>query len=94
MTIRRWMHAYRAGGLARRFDKSESWVSRRVALISELSEAIQEKVRKGAIGAHAAMKHFILWGAAHKMNYGARPVMWSRASRGGRCGAPATEFST
>ena len=47
------------GELARRFDKSESWVSRRVALVSELSETIQEKVRKGAICAHAAMKHLV-----------------------------------
>lgn len=42
--------------LARRFDRSPSWVSRRLALVRELPEAIQQQVRNGAIGAHAAMK--------------------------------------
>lgn len=42
--------------LARRFDRSASWVSRRLALVRELPDAIQQQVRDGAIGAHAAMK--------------------------------------
>lgn len=45
--------------LARRFDKSISWVSRRLALLSELPEAIQALVRAGTLGAHAAMKHLV-----------------------------------
>lgn len=45
--------------LARRFDKSPSWVSRRLALVGELPEAIQELVRKGELAAHAAMKHLV-----------------------------------
>jgi ParB/RepB/Spo0J family partition protein len=45
--------------LARRFDRTKSWVSRRVALVSELPEAVQEHVRAGAIGAHAAMKYLV-----------------------------------
>ena len=45
--------------LARRFDRSKSWVSRRVALVSELPDAVQEQVRSGAIGAHAAMKYLV-----------------------------------
>lgn len=45
--------------LARRFDKSLSWVSRRLALVSELPEAVQELVRKGELSAHAAMKHLV-----------------------------------
>lgn len=45
--------------LARRFDKSESWVSRRLALVRGLPEAIQELVRKGELSAHAAMKHLV-----------------------------------
>lgn len=45
--------------LARRFDKSESWVSRRLSLVSELPEPIQEHVRKGELSAHAAMKHLV-----------------------------------
>ena len=48
-----------AGELARRFDKSTSWVSRRLGLVRELPEAVQELVRAGALAAHAAMKHLI-----------------------------------
>jgi ParB/RepB/Spo0J family partition protein len=47
------------GELARRFDKSPSWVSRRLALVRELPEAVQELVRSGALVAHAAMKHLV-----------------------------------
>jgi ParB/RepB/Spo0J family partition protein len=43
--------------LARRFDRTVSWVSRRLALVTELPPAIQEHVRSGAIAAHAAMKY-------------------------------------
>jgi ParB/RepB/Spo0J family partition protein len=45
--------------LARRFDKTASWVSRRLALVRDLPEAIQAQVRSGAIGAHAAMKYLV-----------------------------------
>jgi ParB/RepB/Spo0J family partition protein len=48
-----------AGELAQRFDKSTSWVSRRLALVSELPESIQEQVRQGQLVAHAAMKHLV-----------------------------------
>lgn len=43
--------------LARRFDRTVSWVSRRLALVSELPPSIQAHVRSGAIAAHAAMKY-------------------------------------
>jgi len=45
--------------LARRFDRTASWVSRRLALVGELPEAVQNHVRSGAIGAHAAMKYLV-----------------------------------
>ena len=45
--------------LAERFDRSPSWVSRRLALVGELPVAVQEEVRRGRIGAHAAMKHLV-----------------------------------
>ena len=48
-----------AGELARRFDKSTSWVSRRLALVRELPESVQELVRRGELAAHAAMKHLV-----------------------------------
>lgn len=42
--------------LARRFDKSPSWVSRRLALVRELPEAIQRVVRDGELSSHIATK--------------------------------------
>jgi ParB family chromosome partitioning protein len=45
--------------VARRFDKTPSWVSRRLALVRELPESIQEQVRNGRLVAHAAMKHLV-----------------------------------
>ena len=45
--------------LARRFDKSKSWVSRRLSLVKELPAEIQAQVRAGAIAAHAAMKYLV-----------------------------------
>ena len=38
--------------LARRFEHSVSWVSRQLALVRELPQEIQERVRRGEIGAH------------------------------------------
>ncbi len=45
--------------LARRFDRTMSWVSRRLSLVSELPEAVQSHVRVGAIGAHGAMRYLV-----------------------------------
>jgi ParB/RepB/Spo0J family partition protein len=45
--------------LGRRFARSASWVSRRLALVEELPEAIQEHVRRGELPAHAAMKYLV-----------------------------------
>jgi ParB/RepB/Spo0J family partition protein len=43
--------------LAQRFDRSASWVSRRLALVDALPEVIRDKVRGGQIGPHVAMKY-------------------------------------
>ena len=45
--------------LARRFGHSVSWVSRRLALVQELPEAIQQQVRRGEMGAHGAAKYLV-----------------------------------
>ena len=45
--------------LARRFDRTPSWVSRRLGLVRELPESVQAHVRAGAIGAHAAMRYLV-----------------------------------
>ena len=45
--------------LAHRFDKSQSWVSRRLALVRALPREVQERVRNGTLPAHAAMKYLV-----------------------------------
>jgi ParB/RepB/Spo0J family partition protein len=45
--------------LARRFDRSVSWVSRRLALVELLPESIQHQVREGKLGAQLAMKYLV-----------------------------------
>jgi ParB family transcriptional regulator, chromosome partitioning protein len=45
--------------LGRPFARSVSWVSRRLALVEELPATIQDHVRRGALPAHAAMKHLV-----------------------------------
>jgi len=45
--------------LAQRFDKTKSWVSRRLALVKELPDEIQQSVRLGEIAAHTAMKYLV-----------------------------------
>ena len=44
---------YSLDELARRFDRSTSWVSRRLGLVEVLPEAIQQQVREGKLAAHA-----------------------------------------
>jgi ParB/RepB/Spo0J family partition protein len=52
-------YGYGREELARRFDRSLSWVSRRLALVDLLPEAIQQQVREGQISAHVAMKFLV-----------------------------------
>jgi hypothetical protein len=51
--------SYSLEELARRFDRSVSWVSRRLALVELLPEAIQQQVRQGQIAAQVAMKYLV-----------------------------------
>src|SRR6266581_1734953 len=50
---------YSLDDLSRRFDRSTSWVSRRLALVELLPKMIQQKVRMGEIPAHVAMKYLV-----------------------------------
>jgi ParB family transcriptional regulator, chromosome partitioning protein len=50
---------YGLDGLARRFDRSVSWVSRRLALVEVLPEAIQQQVREGKVLAQVALKFLV-----------------------------------
>jgi ParB/RepB/Spo0J family partition protein len=45
--------------LARRFDRSVSWISQRLALVELLPESIQQQVREGKLGAQLAMKYLV-----------------------------------
>jgi ParB family chromosome partitioning protein len=45
--------------LARRFDRSVSWVSRRLGLVSDLPQEVQERVRAGHVMPHVAMKYLL-----------------------------------
>jgi len=51
--------SYSLDELARRFDRSISWVSRRLALVELLPEAVQRHVREGNIAAQIAMKYLV-----------------------------------
>ena len=50
---------YSLDELARRFDRSTSWVSRRLALVELLPDSIQQQVRAGELSAHVAMKFLV-----------------------------------
>jgi ParB/RepB/Spo0J family partition protein len=50
---------YGLDDLARRFDRSVSWVSRRLALVEVLPEAIQQQIREGKILAQVALKFLV-----------------------------------
>ena len=50
---------YSLDELARRFDRSPSWVSRRLALVELLPEGIQQQVREGKLAAQVAMKYLV-----------------------------------
>lgn len=45
--------------LARRMQRSVSWVSRRLALVQQLPAEAQDAVRKGIVPAHAAAKYLV-----------------------------------
>jgi len=52
-------YGYSLEELGRRFDRSISWVSRRLALVELLPEAIQQQVREGQIAAQLALKYLV-----------------------------------
>jgi ParB/RepB/Spo0J family partition protein len=45
--------------LARRFERSKSWVSRKLGLIHSLPASVHDQVRSGVLSAHAAMKYLL-----------------------------------
>jgi ParB/RepB/Spo0J family partition protein len=61
-------HGLSLDELARRFDHSKSWVSRRVSLVEGLPEAVQDLVRRGTIPPHGAMKYLVPLARANKQD--------------------------
>jgi len=52
-------HGVPLDALARRFCRSKSWVSRRLALLGALPELLRTRVRAGVIAPQAAMKYLV-----------------------------------
>jgi ParB/RepB/Spo0J family partition protein len=50
---------YSLDKLARQFDRSISWVSRRLALVELLPDSVQQQIRLGKIPPHVAMKYLV-----------------------------------
>jgi ParB family chromosome partitioning protein len=48
---------YTIDELARRFDRSPTWVTRRLSLVDTLSESIQQRVRDGHIAPQIAIRY-------------------------------------
>lgn len=48
---------YSIEALARRFDRSPTWIARRLALVETLPEAVQQLVREGQIAPQIAMRY-------------------------------------
>lgn len=52
-------HSLELSELATRFGRSKSWVSRRLALVREVPEEVEEAVREGVLSPQAAMKYLV-----------------------------------
>ena len=50
---------YSIDDLAKRFDRSPTWVGRRLSLVETLPEAAQQQVREGKITAQIAMRYLV-----------------------------------
>jgi ParB/RepB/Spo0J family partition protein len=52
--------------LARKFDRTQGWVSRRLALVRELPESVHDEIRRGRIVPHAAAKYLVPMARANR----------------------------
>lgn len=59
-------HRFTMERIAVSLERSKSWVSRRVALVKQLPEPVQSKVRRGTICPHAAMRYLAPLARANK----------------------------
>ena len=60
------LHGMSQAELSHRLQRSESWVSRRLSLVRELPESVQELVRKGQLCPYAAAKYLVPLARAKK----------------------------
>jgi len=60
------LHGISQSEVSRRLQRSDSWTSRRISLVTELPESVQQQVRRGALSAWAAMKYFVPLARANK----------------------------
>lgn len=58
-------HGLTQQAVAARLQRSKSWVSRRLALVQTLSEAVQAAVRSGLVPAYGAMKYLVVLARAN-----------------------------
>jgi ParB family chromosome partitioning protein len=59
LTAMEQRYGYSLEELGRRFDRSVTWVSRRLGLVEVLPESIQQEVREGKLAAQLAMKYLV-----------------------------------
>jgi ParB family transcriptional regulator, chromosome partitioning protein len=53
------LHGINQSEVSRRLERTDSWISRRLSLVTQLPESVQEQVRRGQLSAWAAMKYFV-----------------------------------
>jgi ParB family transcriptional regulator, chromosome partitioning protein len=53
------LHAINQSEISKRLQRSQSWVSRRLSLVTQLPESVQQQVRLGELSAWAASKYFV-----------------------------------
>ena len=59
-------HRFNLDRIAVSLERSKSWVSRRLALVKQLPEPVQTRVRRGKICPHAAMRYLVPLARANK----------------------------
>jgi ParB family chromosome partitioning protein len=59
-------HRFNLDRIAVSLERSKSWVSRRLALVKQLPEPVQTRVRQGKVCPHAAMRYLVPLARANK----------------------------
>lgn len=62
------LHGMSQEDMSRFLQRSRSWVSRRLSLVGELPESVQDLVRQGKLCSHGAMKYLVPLARAKKID--------------------------